>query len=159
MPDAIISVANFLKEHGWQTNLTDFEKRMVIWHYNRSSVYIDTVLAVAAKLKESAARIDVPCYPLNRLSIVKLYAAFWALHDRRLILCRHQCPAVPADEVYIYLYHFVSLLFYPGHAAGPLCAFRLLRVYRTLMMIFSGLHDALAPVALLCVSPPRTLQK
>lgn len=55
MPDAIISVANFLKEHGWRTNLTDEEKRAVIWHYNRSSVYVDTVLAVAGQLKDSAA--------------------------------------------------------------------------------------------------------
>jgi len=55
MPDAIISVANFLKEHGWRPGLTDEEKRAVIWHYNRSSVYVDTVLAVAGKLKDSAA--------------------------------------------------------------------------------------------------------
>jgi len=51
MPDAIMSVANFLKEHGWRPGLTDDEKRAVIWHYNHSSVYVDTVLAVAAKLK------------------------------------------------------------------------------------------------------------
>ena len=50
IPDAIISVANFLKEHGWQPGLTDEEKRAVIWHYNRSSVYVDTVLAVAGQL-------------------------------------------------------------------------------------------------------------
>jgi membrane-bound lytic murein transglycosylase B len=55
MPDAIISVANFLKEHGWRPGLTDEEKRSVIWHYNRSSVYVDTVLAVAAQLKGSSA--------------------------------------------------------------------------------------------------------
>ena len=55
MPDAIISVANFLKEHGWRPGLTDEEKRAVIWHYNRSSVYVDTVLAVAGQLKDSAA--------------------------------------------------------------------------------------------------------
>ena len=54
-PDAIISVANFLKEHGWRPGLTDEEKRAVIWHYNRSSVYVDTVLAVAGQLKDSAA--------------------------------------------------------------------------------------------------------
>lgn len=55
MPHAIMSVANFLKEHGWKSSLTDDEKRAVIWHYNRSSVYVDTVLAVAAQLKGSTA--------------------------------------------------------------------------------------------------------
>jgi membrane-bound lytic murein transglycosylase B len=53
LPHAIMSVANFLKEHGWKSNLTDDEKRAVIWHYNRSSIYVDTVLAVAAQLKDS----------------------------------------------------------------------------------------------------------
>ena len=55
MPDAITSVANFLKEHGWRPGITEEEKRAVIWHYNRSSVYVDTVLAVAGQLKDSAA--------------------------------------------------------------------------------------------------------
>jgi len=55
MPHAILSVANFLKEHGWKPSLTHDEKRAVIWHYNRSSVYVDTVLAVAAQLKGSTA--------------------------------------------------------------------------------------------------------
>ncbi len=53
LPHAIMSVANFLKEHGWKSNLTDDEKRAVIWHYNRSSFYVDTVFAVAAQLKDS----------------------------------------------------------------------------------------------------------
>ncbi len=52
MPHAIMSVANFLKEHGWRTDLTDEEKRTVIWSYNRSNAYVDTVLAIAEQLKE-----------------------------------------------------------------------------------------------------------
>lgn len=52
MPHAIMSVANFLKEHGWKTALTEEEKRAVLWHYNRSTAYVDTVLAVAAQLKQ-----------------------------------------------------------------------------------------------------------
>ncbi len=55
IPHAILSVANFLKAHGWQANLTDDEKRVVLWQYNRSSVYADTVLAVAKQLNGSPA--------------------------------------------------------------------------------------------------------
>lgn len=50
IPHAIMSVANFLKGHGWKTGLNDEEKRAVIWNYNRSSTYVDTVLIVAEKL-------------------------------------------------------------------------------------------------------------
>jgi membrane-bound lytic murein transglycosylase B len=50
MPHAIMSVANFLKKHGWQTDLTDKEKRTVIWSYNRSNAYVDTVLVIAGKI-------------------------------------------------------------------------------------------------------------
>jgi len=56
MPHAILSVANFLKAHGWKANLTGDEKRVVLWQYNRSSVYADTVLAVAAQLKDNPIR-------------------------------------------------------------------------------------------------------
>ena len=55
MPHAIMSVANFLKEHGWRTNLTEEEKRTVIWNYNHSSAYVDTVLAVAGKINQDNA--------------------------------------------------------------------------------------------------------
>jgi membrane-bound lytic murein transglycosylase B len=44
--DAIVSAANYLAEHGWRQNLTDTEKRRVLWAYNRSDAYIDTVLTL-----------------------------------------------------------------------------------------------------------------
>lgn len=46
--DAIYSVANFLKNEGWQENLTEQEIRNVIWHYNRSEPYIDTVIYLSS---------------------------------------------------------------------------------------------------------------
>jgi membrane-bound lytic murein transglycosylase B len=52
MPHAIMSVANFLKEHGWRTDMTEEEKHTVIWNYNHSSAYVDTVLAVAGKIDQ-----------------------------------------------------------------------------------------------------------
>jgi membrane-bound lytic murein transglycosylase B len=42
--DAIFSVGNFLKSHGWKNGLNRKEKREIIWHYNRSEPYIDTIL-------------------------------------------------------------------------------------------------------------------
>jgi len=48
--DAIASCANYLKEHGWRAGISRAERRQVIWHYNRSNPYIDTVLGLAARL-------------------------------------------------------------------------------------------------------------
>jgi len=56
MPHAIMSVANFLKAHGWRKGLTEEEKRTVIWNYNRSSAYVDTVLTIADQLKEQNSK-------------------------------------------------------------------------------------------------------
>ena len=55
MPHAIMSVANFLKEHGWRKDMTEEEKRTVIWNYNRSSAYVDTVLTIAGKVDQDNA--------------------------------------------------------------------------------------------------------
>jgi len=54
MPHAFMSVANFLKQHGWKKDLTQEEKRTVIWNYNRSSTYVDTVLSIAEKIKQDS---------------------------------------------------------------------------------------------------------
>ena len=50
--DAIASCANYLKAHGWRSGLSHAERREVIWHYNRSDPYIDTVLALASRLND-----------------------------------------------------------------------------------------------------------
>lgn len=52
IPDAIWSVAHFLSANGWKDDLSSSEKRTVIWQYNRSDPYIDTVLSLARKLNE-----------------------------------------------------------------------------------------------------------
>lgn len=53
--DAIHSIANYLKEHGWRNNepLLSKANKETIWGYNRSESYIDTVLAMASKLKSN----------------------------------------------------------------------------------------------------------
>lgn len=54
--DSVMSVANFLKHHGWkEKGMTTRDKRAVIWHYNRSDAYIDTVLAMAQALGREIA--------------------------------------------------------------------------------------------------------
>ncbi len=49
--DALYSIANYLREHGWQCTMDKRGQVRVIFDYNKSSVYVNTVLAVAEKLK------------------------------------------------------------------------------------------------------------
>ena len=49
--DAIHSVANFLKAHGWRRNISLLQQRKVLSKYNNSEAYVDTVLSMAEKLK------------------------------------------------------------------------------------------------------------
>jgi membrane-bound lytic murein transglycosylase B len=42
--DAIASAARYLQHYGWRPGLSRREQRNVIWGYNRSDAYIDTVL-------------------------------------------------------------------------------------------------------------------
>jgi membrane-bound lytic murein transglycosylase B len=45
--DAIASCANYLVGHGWRRGISRSERRSVIWAYNHSEAYVDTVLAIA----------------------------------------------------------------------------------------------------------------
>jgi membrane-bound lytic murein transglycosylase B len=49
--DAVFSIANYLKSHGWNRNLTLEKKKRVLWYYNHSKPYIETVLLIAQKIK------------------------------------------------------------------------------------------------------------
>jgi len=53
--DAAASCARFLASYGWRPGISSARKREVIWHYNRSDAYIDTVLALAAHIRSSGA--------------------------------------------------------------------------------------------------------
>jgi peptidoglycan lytic transglycosylase B len=50
--DAAASCANYLARHGWRQGLSEQEQRAVIWRYNRSDAYIDTVLTLARRIDE-----------------------------------------------------------------------------------------------------------
>ncbi len=45
--DAIFSIGNYLKAHGWKEGMDEEARRAVIMRYNKSGVYVNTVLYVA----------------------------------------------------------------------------------------------------------------
>jgi membrane-bound lytic murein transglycosylase B len=55
MDDAAASCARFLAGNGWKHGLPLAERRTVLWQYNRSDAYIDTILALD---REIAARVE-----------------------------------------------------------------------------------------------------
>ena len=54
--DAIESVANYLKQHGWRPGLKRDEAFRIVLCYNRSSYYANTILKVAERLSRPLAR-------------------------------------------------------------------------------------------------------
>ena len=51
--DAIASVANYLKSHGWRPNIEKKAKHKVIWYYNRSDYYVNAIFKISKLLKGS----------------------------------------------------------------------------------------------------------
>jgi membrane-bound lytic murein transglycosylase B len=51
--DAIASAANYLAGHGWRRGITRAQQRQVIWSYNHSDPYVDTVLQLAARVQQT----------------------------------------------------------------------------------------------------------
>jgi membrane-bound lytic murein transglycosylase B len=54
--EAIFSIGNFLKSHGWKKNLPVEKKKRILWSYNRSEPYVETVLQVAEKISPNRGR-------------------------------------------------------------------------------------------------------
>lgn len=52
--DAMASVANYLKGNGWKNSLAKEEERKIIATYNNSKYYVDAVVGIAARLKETS---------------------------------------------------------------------------------------------------------
>jgi membrane-bound lytic murein transglycosylase B len=50
--EAIFSIGNYLNSHGWKRNLPIEKKRKVLWHYNHSDPYVETILQLAQKIKK-----------------------------------------------------------------------------------------------------------
>jgi len=49
--EAIFSIGNYLKSHGWKKHLSIKKKKQILWYYNRSEPYIETILQVAKKIR------------------------------------------------------------------------------------------------------------
>jgi membrane-bound lytic murein transglycosylase B len=49
--EAIFSIGNYLKSHGWKRNLSIKKKKQILWYYNRSEPYVETILQLAEKIK------------------------------------------------------------------------------------------------------------
>jgi membrane-bound lytic murein transglycosylase B len=49
--EAIFSIGNYLKSHGWKGKMTVEKKRKILWHYNNSEPYVETILKIAQRLR------------------------------------------------------------------------------------------------------------
>lgn len=49
--DAIHSIANYLKQHGWKPSLTREQAHKVLYRYNHSDPYVETLLKISDRLK------------------------------------------------------------------------------------------------------------
>jgi membrane-bound lytic murein transglycosylase B len=49
--DAMASIANYLKRHGWRPGISRKKAEKVIYHYNHSEYYVKAVLKVAKRLE------------------------------------------------------------------------------------------------------------
>jgi len=49
--EAIFSIGNYLRSHGWRTNLPIQKKKQILMYYNRSVPYVETVMKVSQKIR------------------------------------------------------------------------------------------------------------
>ena len=49
--EAIFSIGNYLNSHGWKRNLPIEKKKKILWYYNHSEPYVETILQLAQKIK------------------------------------------------------------------------------------------------------------
>ena len=49
--EAIFSIGNYLKSHGWKKDLSMNQKKQILYRYNQSDPYVETILQVAQKIK------------------------------------------------------------------------------------------------------------
>ena len=57
--DAAASCARYLAQHGWHPGLSRAERRSVIWTYNRSDAYVDTVLELARRIEQPGSSDEI----------------------------------------------------------------------------------------------------
>jgi membrane-bound lytic murein transglycosylase B len=58
--DAIWSTSKYLGSFGYRDDISLKEKRAILWRYNKSDAYIDTILSVSRGIKASLRRSAGP---------------------------------------------------------------------------------------------------
>jgi len=53
--EAIFSIGNYLRSHGWKMNLPIKKKKQILWYYNRSEPYVETVLQLSQKIRQKSS--------------------------------------------------------------------------------------------------------
>jgi membrane-bound lytic murein transglycosylase B len=48
--DSMASIANFLKSHGWRSGQSRKKTEKIIYYYNHSTYYVNTILIIAKRL-------------------------------------------------------------------------------------------------------------
>lgn len=56
--DAVFSVANYLQIHGWKDKISSKDQQAVIWQYNHSHAYIETVLNLGKVLDKEITQLN-----------------------------------------------------------------------------------------------------
>lgn len=87
--DAIHSAGSYLHEYGWSGSAADTlqERRELLYTYNHSQTYVNTVLAVADKLEERDRTDPDPAPRTNRVHVSDASALIRAIEpDTRVIL-------------------------------------------------------------------------
>ena len=49
--DSMASIANYLKKHGWRPGQSRKKAEKIIYHYNHSTYYVNTILKISKRLK------------------------------------------------------------------------------------------------------------
>ncbi|MFO7568762.1 MAG: lytic murein transglycosylase [Smithellaceae bacterium] len=52
MADAKLSMGQYLKKFGWREDASIEQKRKAVWYYNRSRVYVNTIMMIYEELKK-----------------------------------------------------------------------------------------------------------
>ncbi|MFH0883400.1 MAG: lytic murein transglycosylase [bacterium] len=59
LPDAVASVAHYLKIHGYRDEILN-KRRKAVWHYNHSDEYVDCIITLADRIREYNAVHSAP---------------------------------------------------------------------------------------------------
>ncbi|MBN1663812.1 MAG: lytic murein transglycosylase [Deltaproteobacteria bacterium] len=63
MTDAKLSMGNYLKKSGWSESASIEQKRKAVWHYNRSAVYVNTIMMLYDELQKPSPEPESPERP------------------------------------------------------------------------------------------------